>query len=62
MLRSKDTEDFAQNAFDQGKGYDYLNQQLRIVLSNVDQIVKEKLRNEHNPSEMVSWHEYNSWI
>lgn len=38
------TMEFIQSTFDSGKGYEYLNKQLRIVLSNVDHQVREKLR------------------
>ena len=36
MVNSAETLQFLQNSFDCGKGYEYINQQLRIALSNVD--------------------------
>lgn len=54
LIKSELTIDFLETSFDCGKGYEYINQQLRIVLSNVDQKIRENIRCT-NPAEQVSW-------
>jgi len=43
------------------RGYDFLNQQLRIVFSNVDQHLKHKLRVEE-PDEKIPWKDFDKFL
>ena len=58
---NKKTMEFMQNTFDCGKGYEFLNKQLRIVLSNDDHQVREKLR-EEDKGKQLQFMDFHSFV